>query len=194
MGLRTGKKHAGQHHSTASVVEGTLILTLPNARTPTVWRMGLETASTAAFQAVSSSDGDGHTLVMVAADGKQHNIASFDDREQTVEALMAASEAMQNLGNRSATTQPAARVSTQHDSAPAVQAQNHSPGKRRGPGRALMTATGIILIVVLLYMIANTGPQRFTPDGRVADTGGNSADAGGGQRPMSAEKFLQQRQ
>ena len=185
-------KHA-HYQPSARVVDGTLVLTLPNARTPTVWRMGLEAASAASFQVVQAGDRDGHTLVMSAPDDQQYDIASFDDRDAAIEALLAASGAMQDAGHKEQAASPGAPDYIQV--APAAKFQHDAQRGRSGRGRGVLIAAGVALIVILLYMIANTGPQRFGPNAGVADSAGSGTRTGGAQqRSMSAEQFLQQKQ
>ena len=185
----TDKKQKKQYESSATVVDGTLILTLPDARTPTVWRMGLEKASAAAFQVRDQADENGYTLTMSTPDKQDYSIASFNERDAAVKALLAASRAMAFTSHDAPDEYSAPHSRSSSASvAQSLQAQKIKHSRR---GRGLMTAAGIILIVILLYMIANTGPQRIAPDDYNANARGKAAD-NGNQRSMSAEQFLQQ--
>ena len=195
MASGTRKTKQDRNAPSARVVDGRLILTLPNARTPTVWRMGLDAAEAGAFQVVADPDNAGYQLVTKGTASDQQTIAGFDDREQAVAALLTAAEAMQNAGSqRPETPVPRETVAAYPTGASTRQDPGAGYMGGRGRGRAVITGAGLLLVIVLIYMIANTGPQRFAADGRSADAGGRAGDASGGQRSMSAEKFLQQRQ
>lgn len=182
------KNRPDHNRTTASVINDTLILTLPDARTPTVWRMALDSASAASFQVLADSGGDGHTLVMSSPDTEKEVIAHFDSRESAVDALLAASGAMQRIEAQSAPATTNQGTMSPH---PTPQPATMNLAVKRGRGaRTFLTAAGAVLIVILLYMIANTGPERIAPDGRNAET----STSGNTQNSISAEQFLQQRQ
>ena len=194
------KKHQKQHQPSACIVDETLILTLPNASTPTVWRMELETVTAAAFQVVQDEEEGGYNLVMTSSDDHPRSIANFNAHETAVEALLAASGAMQNAQYTTPATYPASydpQQAVPQQAVPAMQSQQTtgtSPSGR-GRGRGLVMAAGVVLIVILLYMIANIGPQRVAMDGRATTNAGQKGTPGGeGQSPMSAEQFFQQQQ
>ena len=194
MGSTTNNRRHKQYQPSASVVDGTLILTLPDARTPTVWRMGLETVSAASFQVVQAAQGDGYTLVMTSPDDQEYSIAGFDSRDEAVDALLAAAEAMKHAGYEEQAASPVSRDRIPDISEVGVQQDTQL--SRSGRGRGLLTMAGVVLIVILLYMIANTGPQRFATQERAAgSSAGSSTKVGGAQqRSMSAEQFFQQQQ
>jgi len=88
-----------KHQNNASVVDGKLILSFPNAKTPVVWQMDLAQAKASALE-VSDLKKDGFALVLKTPKGEVTQIAAFDEKEQSVDGLMAASKALESGGGQ----------------------------------------------------------------------------------------------
>ena len=82
-----------KHTSSAKVVDGSLVLSLPDAETPVVMRLSLEEAKSAAFTVIEK-DGK-HVLNVAYSDTESRDIAPFAEKEKAVNALMSASAALE---------------------------------------------------------------------------------------------------
>lgn len=82
-----------KHASTAKVVDGSLVLSLPDAVTPVVMRLSLEEAKSAAFTVLEKKDQ--HVLTVQLSEKDSREIAPYDEKEKAVKALMAASQALE---------------------------------------------------------------------------------------------------
>ncbi len=82
-----------KHSSSAKVVDGSLVLSLPDAITPVVMRLSLEEAKSAAFTVLEKKDK--HVLTVQFSEKESREIAPYDSKEQAVAALMAASAALE---------------------------------------------------------------------------------------------------
>jgi len=94
--LNTQKKKKQQSSASARVVDGKLILSLPDASTPVVWQMDLTQTKASALEVRHNQDKTVFTLTLKTPKGETLDIAPFDSREFAVEGLMAASFALEN--------------------------------------------------------------------------------------------------
>ena len=174
----------GGYSSSAKVVNDTLVLSLPDAKSPIVWRMELKEMNAAAFE-IQKKDGD-HILVMNMPKGETRQIAPFDSHAKALKALMSTSQAMEQAQIISKTAA--------NDSA--GKAGRVAGGKSRS-GQALAGLIGIIILVGLLFMLTRIGPQKAPPfatgTSATASQAGSSTSAGTPGVPMSADDFLRQR-
>lgn len=175
----------------ASIVDGKLILSFPDAQTPVVWQMDLEKASSCALEVKEDKKTKSFSLVQKISDEQQNTIASFGDKAEAVAALMATSAALQGgQGKIKAGAQPAvaqyqAQPQIMHVAAPAV------PAKGEGKKAAILS---LLLIIVLggIWMIS-------VPMGQIPSAGGVKASGSGAPapvtsgEPMSADDFLKNR-
>lgn len=90
----------------ADVINEHLILSLPHALEPIVWRMAMDKIGTAAFEVKQDAKSETTNLILKPKKGTAEIIAPFATKEDAIDALMAASNAMQN----------AERTSTANDS------------------------------------------------------------------------------
>lgn len=88
------KKSKSLYDSSASVVDGKLILSFPGAKTPVVWQMDLTEAKASALEVQGQKDP--FTLVLKTAKGEAMDIAPFSTKEEAVEGLVAVTRALQN--------------------------------------------------------------------------------------------------
>lgn len=97
-------KSEGKFESTAKVVDGNLIISLPDAINPIVWRMELGSVKASALE-VKKNDGDGtYVLSLKTPKGEVHDIAPYAAREGAVTALMRVSGALQSAEGRMVAT------------------------------------------------------------------------------------------
>ena len=84
----------GNYSASASVVDGTLILSLPDALTPVIWRLELGQARASAMEVRDREDGS-FVLLLKTPRGDVNDIAAFSSRGRAVAALMTISRAME---------------------------------------------------------------------------------------------------
>lgn len=168
-----------QLQSTAKVVDGNLILSLPDAINPIVWRMELGSVKSSALE-VRANDND-YLLTLKTPRGDVHDIAPFSNREQAVYALMRVSEALEKAEGKMA---PIA-TSTQATSQPAAQS---TPA-----GYKWLIALGCVVgVIFLLSYISGSatrtiGEEQSTGTAVDAPNAGNNAESG---VPLSADDYL----
>ncbi len=80
--------------SSAKVIDGTLILTLPDAVTPVVWQMQLGQTKSSALEVREQNDGT-WLLVLKTPRMDVMSIAPFATKDRAVRALLAVSRAME---------------------------------------------------------------------------------------------------
>jgi len=176
----------GGYKSSAKVVNDTLILSLPDASSPVVWRMELGEIKAAAFE-VQKKDGGGFELVMKTPAGKTQQIAPFDSRAGALGALMSASRAMEQAQNMA---KSAANDKGGYSTA------SGAPAKK-GSGSLLAGVIGVAVLIALIYGLTQMGPRSATSMGFQA-TGASTENqaapaAKAGGVPVSADDFLKGR-
>ena len=77
----------------ANVVDNSLVLSLPNAINPVVWRMELAKAKMSAIEIREDKLGD-FTLILKTPKGDSNEIARFNDKSDALKGLGAISSAM----------------------------------------------------------------------------------------------------
>ncbi len=82
-----------KHTSTAKVVDGSLVLSLPDAVTPVVMRLSLEEAKSASFTVLEKKDL--HVLTVQFSEKDSRDIAPYANKEQAIAALMETSAALE---------------------------------------------------------------------------------------------------
>ncbi len=184
----------GNYSPSARVVDGTLIISLPQAITPVVWRMELGHARSSALEVRKTENGH-FVLTLKTPKGDVYDIAPFDQRGRAVEALMAVSRAMEQAHGQ---TRPVAANGTGVTNLPAVRAEKR-PASRN---RVITGLVGTGLLFLLVAVLMNTGNPNT--DGHVTIPGATSASitpaagqpAGNAPQtgvPLSADDFLNNR-
>ena len=178
----------GGYSSSAKVVDGTLILTLPDALTPSVWRMDLGYVRSSALEVRQKDDGN-WGLMLKTPKGDTSEVAPFANKAQAMRALMAVSRAMEHAhGHIRPSVAGAANDETVVIAGPAQQP--------RQKGGAMAGIVGIVILIGLVGALFTMGPRAGSMAGNidasgVAPAAGNSADAAG--VPVSADDFLRNR-
>lgn len=167
----------------ASVVDNTLILSLPDAVTPVVWRLDLGQTKASALE-VREKEGL-YMLILKTPRGDVNEIAPYDNKQDAVRALMAVGHAMERAENPKAPANDSRTL-------PAIVGE---PRRRRGfLGKSLSALAAIVVIALVMTLIMNIGPRRAgMPSAETAsgDSEAAIAPATGGE-PVSADAFLQQ--
>lgn len=153
----------------AKVVDGTLVLNLPNAKNPLIWRLDLRQVTSSAFEV--RQDNDNYALILRASENDVRDIASFASRKKALKALMAAGRALEE--GQQGTTLTRARMS---------------------PGKWIL---GLLLVGVIIFAYdIITSPALQTANFAVPNTAQtsqeNTAPVTG--VPVTADDFLKSRQ
>jgi hypothetical protein len=185
---------AAQPQSTASVVDGKLILSLPDAQTPCVWQMDLEEAKSSALEVIEDKKKKQFILNLKKADSDSAQIAPFENKEDAVAALMSASGALASAHGkiRPGMTQPA-------QDGPMIMAaaerNNTQQPQRRGSvlKGAILAAFLIILLLVFWTISISLKSTNMAPTGSSASSAAAGQSAMEAGVPLSAEDFLRNR-
>lgn len=188
----------GSYKSSAKVVDGTLILSLPDAVTPTVWRLDLGQVKASAIEVRTQNDGL-FILTLKTPKGDIHDIAPFDSRAKAVSALMAVSSAMENAQGQikpmifSANDRPDGQG--QRYPVPALYRQSTS-----GSSAGKIAAALVVLVIIgfAATMILGNGPRQYaltaaSENAALQGAGGSGNAANATGIPMSADDFLRSR-
>lgn len=159
----------------AKVVDGKLILSLPNATTPVVWQMDLNQASASALE-VNDNKKDGFTLVMKTPKGETIEIAPFAKKEQAIDSLMAASKALSRAHGQINVQAPTAATNTATTTHTVITPQRKSGWLKKIGFLAL----GILIIFLMMNYLASLSPRApsgMAPQGFQDDTASETAPA-----------------
>jgi hypothetical protein len=172
-------------NASARVVDGKLILSLPEAITPVVWQMDLNQAKASALEVHVKEASTFNALILKTPKGENIEIAVFETREQAVAGLMAAAAALENAqGQIRPFTQDMPATAAQYNAAPAPRG---SVFKTIG-----MVAAGLLFLFVLINIWGAMMPRQ--PGGLEPAAGSapeiNAPEAG---VPLSADDFLNSR-
>jgi hypothetical protein len=176
----------GNYSASASVVDGTLIISLPDAISPVVWRLELGQAKASALE-VKASEGV-YTLQLKTPRGTSNDIASFAVRGRAVAALMAVSRAMEKSHGQ---VYPAANDTEPYNPAllPVPTRKRKKQQQPGGKNRLGAIIAAIIIIIILGNIFLTMGPKRV----KMASNSGTvtseaTKDTAG--VPVSADDFL----
>lgn len=176
----------GEYSATAKVVDGSLILSLPDAISPVVWRMELGPVKSAALEVRDQADGT-HVLTLKTPRNDVHDIAPFASRGQAVRALMAVSRALENSHGQVLPAPIANQNVHHHEAAPTY---IHKPRKNRW----VAIVAVLILLVIGVILVAQQTPRTTSFSAVPASdslAANNSSNETAGV-PMSADSYLQQ--
>lgn len=196
-----------EKNARASVVDGKLILSFPEAITPIVWQMDLADAKSSSFE-VTQEEGTFALVTKKQGAAKKDVIAPFHNKEDAVTALMATSSALENAhgqirvigGNSSAGHLADALPQVPHHNSPSYYA---APAHKK-TGGAFKWIIGLVILFVLVTLIVMTMNMRpripasvdnaaglNAPRASAPETSGNAAEQAG--VPVSADDFLNAR-
>lgn len=167
-----------QNNISATVADDHLVLSLPNATEPVIWRKSLDQIGSATFEVKKASKEELYNLTLKKTKTTSETIASFSDKEDAVAALNAASNAF-HAG-------PAAAKPSANQNEP-------QKGGRKKWLYALL-ALGIV-IGLYMYMISLIPSQTVFTDGTGTTTNAPAAARGpvtpeSTGVPVSADDFL----
>ena len=176
--------------STAAVVDGKLMLSLPDAYTPVVWQMDLQEASSSALEVKKDEGSDRFVLCLKKEGGDVTEIASYEERENAVKALLAISGSLQNAHGKIRTVQNISSAPAQAmpiGQMPVMNGanQNESGGK----AGAILAVLMVVILVVAVVSLGRTDENGVTSS-TSQETSRPSSSTG---LPMSADDFLSSR-
>lgn len=178
------KKH--ETNASANVVDGKLILSLPDALSPVVWQMDLTQAKASALEVLHNEDKEQHSLNLKNPKGETIEIAVFEERNHAVEGLMAASGALENAQGqiRPGGTNTNGATNT----TPRVQTKN-APQNIRGKWIGAILALVVLFILFTIWSSIVPRPIGTSTSG-TASTGSVSNPQESSGVPVSADDFL----
>ena len=169
--------------SSAEVVDKHLILSLPNAIEPIVWRMDLSKMGTASFEIKKIKSSDAHKLVLKPKKGTAESIAQFEDKETALNALLQASEAMQRPEH---SEQFAAPINNANNKQTTL-----TQPKNKSSNKWLYLFLGFLAVIALYIYMTMQIPKKITrPTNNSETTIPSSNDKAPVGVPLSADDFL----
>ncbi len=187
--IKSKKHNKSASESTARVVDGKLILSLPGAQTPVVWQMDLDQAKASALE-VRSDDKKGlYTLSLKTPRGAADDIADFTSKDEAVDGLLAASAALENAHGQ---IRPSGGVNMTPSNSNAPQAQPKKSGGWKKWLLALVVLIGLWFLFTLSATILPQAPGTYT--GASTEQAAESAQSARESQgvPVSADDFLRQ--
>lgn len=184
MPLNIMKSSGSPYQSSAKIVDGNLILSLPDAINPVVWRMELGSVKSSALEVRQGGENGPHLLSLKTPKGDVHDIAPYAAREDAVRALMRVSAALQNAQGKISPAAASAAVAAGASPAPA-QAEN-------GGMKWLLALGGVLAVIFLFAYISGSAPRPPVTGAPMADTAtttGGVPNAESGV-PQSADDLL----
>jgi len=177
------KSHKNKHNddANASVVDGKLILSFPEAVTPIVWQMDLSDAKSSSFEVIE--EGKNFALVTKKQGAqKKESIAPFTTKDEAIAALMATSSALKNGHGH---IHPAgAAQAAQTNAQPIYHMPPQATPQKGGAGKWVIAILCFLVIGFLFMMILNMQPRIAGSGG--APSAANTTASAAGSRGSSA--------
>ncbi len=140
--------------STATVVDGNLILSLPGAINPIVWKMELGSVKSSALEVRQTQDGN-YMLLLKTTKGDAHDIAPFAQKDCAVKALMAVSNA---LGAANGKIAPSANQNMAQS-----QGADTASGFLKKPDQNslkwVLALAGVLCVIFLFALLSKSSPK-----------------------------------
>lgn len=183
------KQSTSTLQSSIKIVDGKLILSLPNAQTPVVWQMDLESAQSAAFTVQENKKAKTFSLILKKENGETDEIAPFEDKETAIAVLMETSEALQSAHGQIKTS---AATQQSNQQQPAAANSNAQGSDKLGA----FLAACLVLVLIGVWMISSSVPNKIAGTNGVSTAGTSNANASPRQSAgvaVSADDFLSNR-
>jgi hypothetical protein len=172
----------------AKIVDGVLVITLPDAIRPVVWQLELGLSKSSAMEVREKDDG---TFLLVLKTSRQdvHEIAPYATRDLAVRALMAVSKALEGAqtGLRGANSNNPYHLPAVIPGMASVASQHSSSGVNTGSKTARLLVGGVI-ILALIYGVTRLGPPAPSDFNATTSTTVNSRAQTG--EAISADDYL----
>jgi hypothetical protein len=172
--------------ASARVVDGKLILSLPAANTPVVWQMDLGHAKASALEVRHNKEAEIFTLTLKTHKGETMEIAAFNERDRSIEGLMAASRALESAHGQ-------IKFSGANDSAPApvvYAAATEAEAPKKGRAVFFVLALLVLFGAFMLWSAQMPALVAAPPSSGASMGAGAQAPVANGI-PLSADAFLQ---
>ncbi len=172
--------------SSAEVVDNHLIIALPNAIEPVVWRMELDKVGTASFEIKEIKTSGHYKFNLKPKKGTAEIIATFETKDDALNALVQSSDAMQNPVTSS-------NVKTKNDKEQKINivtsAAPQSEPKSKGINKWVKLLLGLLIVVGLYAYLMSLMPNRINnlSDSPAATPSSSTPQTG---VPLSADDFL----
>ncbi len=191
------KQKAPQSSASAKVVDGKLILSFPEAKTPVVWTMDVAKAKASAMEVLEKGDKGEHTLSLKSAAGEVVEVATFPNRDAALEGLMLTSQAMENAHGHIRGGGASAGGAAVANDRPVKVKKPRKPGeiKQRLMGVVASVVFLVIIVMIWGYIMPDayyTGPRHQrapTPDANIGASANINPQESSGV-PVSADAFL----
>lgn len=175
------KKTGDAYESTAKVVDGNLILSLPDAINPIVWRMELGSVKASALEVKAHSTDGTYLLSLKTPKGEVHDIAPFHTRDLAVRALMRVSSALQGAHGKIA---PVTLVTA------SAAAQPVKTDKSDASAMKWLLALGGVLAVIFLFAYSSSLTPKSKTSANVEASGDMATSKEPSGVPQSADELL----
>ena len=162
------KKTNDTYESSAKVVDGNLIISLPDALNPVVWRMELGSVKASALEVRPHANDGTFLLSLKTPKGDVHDIAPFTSRELAVRALMRVSNALQGASGRISPpsfVSPGASTAQEMPSRPALYG-----GSGSSAAKWIIALVGVVVVIFLFAQMSSTAKQYAVT---TSNTGGS---------------------
>ncbi len=173
--------------TTANVVDNHLILSIPNAETPVLWRMELKKTGAASFEVKEDKNGS-YLLVVKPTKTTSETIAPFEDKQDAIDALMAASNALQNAPTDATT------VSVGSNTKPTKKQVKNNTANVTNDNKAgstwLIIILGTAVTIGLFAYLSGKAPQDTTLNAQTISSIQKSSPQTATGVPVSADDFL----
>ncbi len=167
----------------ADVIDGYLVLSLLNAQEPKIWRMAVDKIGAATFELKTNEKDDNTKFILKPKKGTAEIIASFDNKDEALNALTLASNA---LRHKPAQTEKIIKEKVTPKS-------QHSLETKKSSSKWSILGIGALIVIALyIYLTVALMPQPLIE----LDTSGTSTQGGQTNNetqtgvPLSADDFL----
>ncbi|HRC27329.1 MAG TPA: hypothetical protein PKX87_07865 [Alphaproteobacteria bacterium] len=198
MKMFSGCLKSNEYGSTASVVDGKLILSFPQAVRPVLWQMDLGAVKTSALEMVEGAESGQFGLALRAPKGDVQEIVLFSTREQALEALVIVRDALARAHGQIRPLAPI--LADGSGGVPVGGGYASSPGGWQGArADAHQTAmkwigglAGLVVLAILLNMLWSLSPRPPASIPSASASGGAGQDSPQEKtgEPVSADDFL----
>ncbi|MCB1557493.1 MAG: hypothetical protein KDJ50_01055 [Alphaproteobacteria bacterium] len=179
----------------AKVVDGILILSLPDADSPVVWQMEVGQAKSSAMEVrPADQNNSSYKLVLKTPRADVLDIASYSKKEDAVRALMTVSEAMENAQGQ---IRALAQTGTPHQrpydyTVPAIRSSHYNDNKLSTYiFKPLGYVSSAIILLVILFFLSTSMIGMYS--GMGSSSASSSSSMSSENQPISAEDFLEGR-
>ncbi|MBK6895984.1 MAG: hypothetical protein IPH06_05275 [Alphaproteobacteria bacterium] len=192
--MKMAKKQNHPLTSNATVVDGKLILSLPDACSPVVWQMDFEEYRSSALEVREDLKNNRFTLCLKNQKNEAIDIACYEDRHSAVNALMAASQALET-GHGKIRPQLIHGSNNNHSyiasGSNGIGTPNSSQMSNSGNSKAGVVLAGLMIIILVLAWTLSIPKSSDMMIRSAKISPGSNSETGVAQ---SADDFLSRRQ